>query len=251
MHLLILDSTESITFPRPDLALTSGWQVTHCSSFAESENQLDQVPLSPDLILVYQDRPKQLTQASVLRLLSCRPLLRVIQVLGPWCDGDLRTPGRLSGVMTITFREAPLRLGEILEAFSRGVGVLTRPLTAFELAPPLPPPSSTPLRIGVDAPNQLASSVSTSLSALGHEPFQLAGGSSTPTDLDAIIVDGDAHPSSAPAVSHPKILALLGFSRDEVQPSLPKSFTLGDLESAIQKLVHSNRGLLEFPAEHG
>ncbi len=238
MHLLIVSSKENVNLPRPNLNLHQDWRVSNLDSFAELEPQVKRASPPPDLILAYQDRPKQLSQATVSRLLSARPLLRIIQILGPWCEGDLRTPGRLSGVLTITFREAEHRLATLLEEFRQSKGPLSRPLTSLESLPQKPQQLSPPMRVGLHLPKQLALGLSASLTTLGHEPVPIDGATPTTNTLDAIIIDGDTELPAPTPLDHPKVLKLHGFSRQEDHRSLPKLFTLADLEGTLSKLVH-------------
>jgi hypothetical protein len=236
MHLLIVSCKENANLPRPDLHLHQDWRVSKLDCFADLEAQVKLSSPPSDLILAYQDRPKQLSQATVLRLLSARPLLRIIQVLGPWCDGDLRTPGCLSGVLTINFRDADRRLPALLEEFRQGKGPLVRPLTSLESLHQKPRQPSPPMRVGIQLPRQLALGLSASLTALGHQPIHLSDATTT-NALDAIIIDGDSNDDSALLQQHTPALRLHGFSRLEDDHSLAKLCSLADLDAGLRGLV--------------
>src|SRR6188768_39212 len=132
MQILIVDSESEASFSRPDLKLHAQWSIVRADSIARLETELKNATSPIDLVILYQDRPKQLSQGAILRCLAATPLTRFVQILGSWCDGDLRTPGRIAGVFPMSFREAEWRLAEIVEQFRLGKGPLVRPLTTPE-----------------------------------------------------------------------------------------------------------------------
>lgn len=232
MRLLLVSDEQTKSFPRPDLRLHPGWSV-------QTASRLPQTSARVDLVIAFQDRPKQFTQAEVFRCLEMAPLLRIVLVLGPWCDGDLRTPGRLSGVHVLRFSEAHWKLAGLVEEFHQGKGTLTRPLTALseQSASPNPAPENRlPLRVGICMPAHLARGAAECVRALGHAPVMLSEPPNIADALDVVLVDSDCRSEWAHRNPLP-ILHLQGFSRTEDGATLAKHFLLADLETAIQSIA--------------
>jgi hypothetical protein len=229
---------QSKAFARPELFLHRDWSVLTASSLSKLSDYRASTKPTLDLAIAFQDRPRQFTQQSVLRCYAALPLLRIVLVLGPWCDGDLRTPGRLAGVHVMRFDEAELRLASIVEEFRQGKGVLARPLTAQGEQPRMSASScatTKPLQVGVYMPGRLAVGVTTCIEALGHTAVLLRDLDSGTNALDLLLVDGETETPAASREIDAPIIRLRGFSRQEDGMSISKNFCLADLEAAIRR----------------
>lgn len=233
MRLLLVDIPSEASFERPELRLHAQWSIDRTDALIDLPSLLAGASQAIDLVVVYQDRPKQLSQAIVSRCLAASPLTRIVQVLGPWCDGDLRTPGRLSGVFPVSFRDAQHRLASWIEQFRVGVGPLVRPLTNPEPPHDAPRRASQPLKVAVRLTGRLKSGMEASLAALGHTTVESTAGD---PNFDVLMVDGDAEPQAA---TNPRVLALYGFSRSTSLATLAKTASLAELESALAAITVS------------
>jgi hypothetical protein len=239
VRILIVDAETETSFARPDLNLHARWEVVRADSMQELEQALTRANPAFDLVVAYQDRPKQLSQSTVMRCLAAKPLTRLVQVLGPWCDGDLRTPGRLVGLFSISFREAAWRLAEMVEQFRIGKGSFVRPLTAPELVIDFDSlqrkqSDRQPLRVGIRLPGRLAIGAEASLTALGHIP--VIEDADRGQDVDVVLIDGDKPAFESPRIP---ILPLHGFSRSDSNGALAKSHSLAELDAALRAVTAS------------
>jgi hypothetical protein len=253
MQLLLIDDELSPTFERADLQLHSDWVVRRASTLADfgQPRKADESPI--DLIVAFQDRPKQFSQAELSRCIDAQPLLRMMVVQGPWCDGDVRTPGRVFGPHVMRFDAAELHLAEMIEDFRVGKGVLAQPLTAQAESPIFSADSKRRLegfRIGISLPGQLSSGAAACVELLGHEAVVFQNGDQTAEGLDLLLVDGDSEspdPLSSPTIPR---LRLCGFSRREDHSALNKTYSLADLAAAIEQKMQPISGAAktrEFP----
>jgi hypothetical protein len=64
----------------------------------------------PAAIVVFQSRPGTLTQNDIEALHRRAPLARLVSIVGPWCDGELRSGRPWHGVTRIHWHEWQLRL---------------------------------------------------------------------------------------------------------------------------------------------
>jgi hypothetical protein len=237
MRVLLVDSAVEASFVRPNLNLHRQGDAVRVNSMSDLELVVSRAIPAIDLVVVYQDRPKQLAQSTVLQILSASPLTRIVQVLGPWCDGDLRTPGRLSGLVSISSREAAWRLAEMVEQFRLGKGALVRPLTAPEPPNEIMRSRDQPpaLRVGIGFKGRLAEGVFASLAALGHLPLR-SGGNQADPDIDVMLMDGDSSPSKPTSVP---FLRFHGFPRNTATNALAKTYSLAELEAALRRVTSS------------
>lgn len=253
MRLLLINDELSPTFERPDLQLHSDWVVSCAATLADFNEQCRSAEGPVDLIVAYQDRPKQFSQAEVLRCLALLPLLRILIVQGPWCDGDLRTPGRVSGPQVMRFDSAALQMAKMVEDFRVGKGVLVQPLTAQAEWPMNSTDSKQRLeglRIGVVLPARLASGTAACVELLGHDAVMLQDCDKPAEDLDLLLVDGDCESPNLQASPNIPRLRLCGFSRREDHSALNKTYSLADLAAAIDQKMRSTSGgakTREFP----
>jgi hypothetical protein len=59
---------------------------------------------SPSAIMLVQSRPGQLTSYEVERLHVAAPLARLVALVGPWCDGELRSGQPWPGVVRVPWQ---------------------------------------------------------------------------------------------------------------------------------------------------
>lgn len=251
MNLLIVDECGDAAgsmapgFPRPSLPLDDAWRITRVSSFLEITHVFAVASPPPDIVLAYQERPKQLTEAMVLQCLRVCPLVRFISVLGPWCDGHLRTPGRAPGVLSLGFREADLHLHGMLTAMKRGAGPLALPLTSQELEEQrflLRPPAAEPelrLRAAFDSSlaGGIAKGIEAELTTLGHQIVRhgnMIGGQTE--DVDVWMVDADAECTPASRQDGKPRLSLHGFVRDG-ERGIAKTHAIADLATSLCRAI--------------
>ena len=69
---------------------------------------------SPTAILLVQSRPGQISNHDVERLHALAPLARLVGLLGPWCEGELRTGRPWQGVSRVPWRDWRWRLAREL-----------------------------------------------------------------------------------------------------------------------------------------
>ena len=81
-----------------------------CALFAEPAHALRDRPFEPDAILLVQSRPGQISHDDVERLHAAAPLARLFALVGPWCEGELRTGQPAPGVVRVPWRAWQTRL---------------------------------------------------------------------------------------------------------------------------------------------
>lgn len=237
MEIVIVEEAESVAAPRWEETIPKGFSVRRMAEKDATLTVLRNASPPIDVLIAVQTRPKQFSQRWFEACFAAAPLLRAVRILGPWCDGDLRTPGPVEGVLTVHFREAELRLSDILAALEEGKGALARPQTALHLpVEPALPREGRKLRVGVALKGTLQLAAADAIAALGHTPELERDGESF-GDVDVLLVDGDAVESEEEGLNGPPRLKLCGFSRSESGAVLAKTFSIGDLDAALQKLT--------------
>ena len=123
-----------------DLALaasvTDGLAVMGRAAAAESEAAGDDDEstsgrLNPDVIVVAQSRPGQISPPQVERLHTASPLSRLVALVGSWCEGELRSGRPSTGVIRILWHQWQPRLIPFLQPGSAPVpGTWRMPRTA-------------------------------------------------------------------------------------------------------------------------
>jgi hypothetical protein len=87
----------------------------------------------PDAILLVQSRAGQISQLDVERLFAAAPLARFVGLVGPWCEGELRSGQPWKGVVRIPWRSWATRLpGELCLAVKGETTARRLPRTANE-----------------------------------------------------------------------------------------------------------------------
>lgn len=182
---------------------------------------------SPDLIVLAQSRPGQYAPDDVARLREEAPLARIVGLLGPMCEGEMRTGTPLPGVIRVYWHQWPERCEYELEHLAQGRGSSwSLPLTAGEeerikILARNPLPSCSGL-VAIDADRQTAGALLEFFGATGCSAVWLAGIDRDKIQgVSAILWDGSARLDEAPrriatlARQFPKvpIIALLDFPR--------------------------------------
>lgn len=86
---------------------------------------------TPQLIVLFQARPGQFSQADIESLCALAPLARIWRVLGPWCEGETRSGHPPTGCTSLPWHEWPARLERELSALRAGqMPEWSQPLTA-------------------------------------------------------------------------------------------------------------------------
>jgi hypothetical protein len=249
MQLICVSDERAPSFERPDLRLHCDW----CQSDATTLSEIYDKPVWPrpsfDLLIAFQDRPKQFTKREILRCYKALPLLRIALVLGPWCDVELRNAGQAAGHV-LRFDEAAANLESLVEEFRQGKGVLARPLTSQNGLLPFCATNSMaakPLNVGVCMGKPLAMAVASCLEALGHLPVVLGESAEEILAVDLIVMDDDVAPPACVKRNGPPIVCLQGFSRSTEGRPLAKTFRMLDLELAVQQAMHRANGVATTP----
>jgi hypothetical protein len=87
----------------------------------------------PEVLWLAQPRPGFWPQADVDRLQRAAPLARLVIVAGAWCEGELRTGRKLSGVHRIFWHELPRFWNHSIARWGAGLAPRwSQPLTAAE-----------------------------------------------------------------------------------------------------------------------
>src|SRR5688500_4148457 len=95
-----------------DFSSAIEWTKAHarCVLFDAPTDALRDLPFEPDAILLAQSRPGQISHEDVERLHAAAPLARLIYLVGPWCEGELRSGQPCPGVVRVPWRAWQSRL---------------------------------------------------------------------------------------------------------------------------------------------
>jgi len=104
-----------------DFAETLAWlheqAEPQCYSDAESALAVSRSSAgraAPAAILIMQSRPGQISHRAVERLHAVAPLARLVGLVGPWCEGELRSGRPWPGVSRVPWRDWRWRLAREL-----------------------------------------------------------------------------------------------------------------------------------------
>ena len=87
----------------------------------------------PGAILLLQSRPGEFASAEIERLHAHVPLARLVALVGPWCEGEMRSGRPPAGVARVPWRSWPSRLApELGLDGSADLGVPPLPRTASD-----------------------------------------------------------------------------------------------------------------------
>ena len=96
-------------------ALAPFGQTTNLPNLPAAVERVNTSELQPDLLVIGSTRPKASDQAALESLRSAAPLVRIIAVLGPWCDGEARGGRPLEGCVRIGWRHFSAYLAQELQ----------------------------------------------------------------------------------------------------------------------------------------
>jgi len=88
---------------------------------------------APDLVVLLEERPGELSRAEFDQLRAAAPLARVVSVLGSWCEGEYRSGHPWPAAVRVYWHQFPGWFRHELSAIERGeCSALCLPITATE-----------------------------------------------------------------------------------------------------------------------
>ena len=88
---------------------------------------------APAAVVVLQSRPGQFSTSNFDELRRACPLARIVRVLGPWMEGELRTGRPVPGTLRVYWHDAPAYIAcQLLHLATGGISAWTLPITANE-----------------------------------------------------------------------------------------------------------------------
>src|SRR5436190_3850782 len=88
---------------------------------------------APAVVIVFQSRPGQFSTSNFDELRRACPLARIVRVLGPWMEGELRTGRPVPGTLRVYWHETPAFIAHQLQHLATGgISAWTLPITANE-----------------------------------------------------------------------------------------------------------------------
>lgn len=250
---------------RGELATCLAMAAAQCSlevlaSPVEAAARLAAVEHQPDLIVLVQARPGEISCAQVDALRRAAPLARLVGLLGAWCEGELRSGNPWPGVLRVYWHTWPLRWDADRKHDASGrLPSWAQPETSTEedriadlvCVPPLPPG-----RVAVwSLERDLADWLHDAALALGQTPVRTAAEGDERVEAELAIWDCPGTPSEHLDALHrwvgrvhpARVLVLAGFPRwHDVQALLaagaacvaPKPLRLDELAMAL-RLAHA------------
>jgi hypothetical protein len=91
------------------------------SLIAASASLVVQKGVTPELVIVAQSRPGEVTQCEVHSIQQRHPLTGIIGLLGSWCEGETRTGRPWSGVTRLYWYDFPSWWRQQLSRYARGL----------------------------------------------------------------------------------------------------------------------------------
>lgn len=89
--------------------------------FASAAEAIDATDDShPELIVLAQSRPGEVSPTAVERLHRQHPLARLIVLLGAWCEGEMRTGYPIAGTTRIFWHAFPTQINRLLDELRDG-----------------------------------------------------------------------------------------------------------------------------------
>ncbi len=184
LHVLLTGELAS-----PDLAPAVAWLRANarCDSSADFRNG------DPDAIVICLARPGQITRTDVEDLQRAHPLSQPMALVGPWCEGEVRSGKPWPGVTRVYWHQWQLRLPAELARLSPGAFRLPRSATEVDalLSRPGPRRTARPALIGVVSGRHINfEAIALALDAGGHHPVWISIADALPVlQLDALVVD--------------------------------------------------------------
>jgi hypothetical protein len=230
----------------PELAPAVAWLRLHarCEEVGTSRE------VDPDAIIFCLARPGQIVRAKVEDLHQTYPLSQLFSLIGPWCEGEVRTGKPAPGVTRIYWHQWHVRLPQELIRLSQSTAArLPRSATEVDvqLCRPAPNRATRPALIGVVSRRQTDfEAIAVAIDAGGHHAVWISPDDALPVlKLDALVIDGEQPAASARFGRLPTIL-LAGFPRPEdIEPRgakpwveiMAKPYQIPDLLTRLSELL--------------
>src|SRR5262245_30360672 len=86
---------------QPDFAPALAWldAYARCTHWTDVEEISTAVAESPTAIIIVQSVPRRVSRREVERWHAVAPLARLVALVGPWCEGELRSGRPWPGVV--------------------------------------------------------------------------------------------------------------------------------------------------------
>ena len=192
-----------------------------CATFSTAAEAMVAAPVCPASILLLQSRLGQISSRDVEQLHAAAPLAQLVALLGPWCEGELRSGQPWPGVTRVPWRTWFSRLSRELRLESSPHDVRL-PRTATEAERLTSSIASFVGHASYDCSVEIWTasrvefeSLRDSLAVLGLKAlWRRANRSSPDSPADIVVIDGwENVPVSSTAVS--RSILLLHFPRPE------------------------------------
>ncbi|NLY02708.1 MAG: hypothetical protein GXY83_42185 [Rhodopirellula sp.] len=122
IRVLLVGEIERAEFRDAVAELRRAAEVTAAKDVDDALGFLDSGRLVPDLIVVAQAMPGQLSADDIDRLRQRVPLARVIGLLGSWCEGEVRTGKPWPAAVRVYWHQWPARCRRELRRLAAGRG---------------------------------------------------------------------------------------------------------------------------------
>jgi hypothetical protein len=232
----------------PELTPAIAWLQAH----AHCEKFINPQQCDPDAVLFCVVRPGQISRSAVESLHRAHPLSQFIALVGPWCEGEVRSGKPWPGVTRIYWHQWQARL-------PREVARLTQPAAARMprsasevdalISRPAPQHTIRPALVGVASRKRTDfEAIALALDAGGHHPVWISADELLPLlKLDALLIDGEEHGIQEQFGSPPTIVLANFPRRDELAAFrtasrvavLAKPYHIADLLDQLSDLLAS------------
>ena len=133
ISVLLVGDSKSAEFRYALTALGDGRQLAMAEDVETAERLLACGKCIPDVLVVAQSFPGQVSAAAVERLRRLAPLARVVGILGSWCEGEQRTGSPWPATIRCYWHQWPVRAARQLRAIrDRQLAAWSLPHTATE-----------------------------------------------------------------------------------------------------------------------
>jgi len=120
MSVLLVGDIHSAEFHEIPPTLDAVGQVVNVPDMSAAAELLANQQVAPELIVLAQSCPGQFTPTDVDRLRQLAPLARIFDLLGSWCEGEMRSGKPLPGVIRIYWHQWPARWDRELDRLRHG-----------------------------------------------------------------------------------------------------------------------------------
>lgn len=167
---------------------------------AEAALRLARGDALPDVIVLVQARPGEISHQEVDALRRAAPLVRLVGLLGSWCEGEVRTGSPWLGVPRVYWHAWPLRwMADLARASAGWLPSWAQPETATEedrvpdwVSVPVLPPG----RVAICALDRdVADWLHDACLSLGQQPIRVPAACNERISADAAIWDCPGAPS--------------------------------------------------------